>query len=99
MADFQEIINSDELVLVDFFADWCGPCKMLSPILDQVKSEMGDKVKIVKIDVDRNQKLAAELMIQGVPTMLIFKNGEQVWRESGVLQTQELIQILEKQLE
>ena len=99
MADFQEIINSDELVLVDFFAEWCGPCKMLSPILDQVKSEMGDKVKIVKIDVDRNQKLAAELMIQGVPTMLIFKNGEQVWRESGVLQTQELIQILEKQLE
>lgn len=99
MATFQEIINSNHLVLVDFFAEWCGPCKMMPPILNKVKSELGDQVKIVKIDVDKNQSLAAKMMIQGVPTLAIFKEGEEVWRESGVLQPQDLVRILQKELE
>ena len=99
MATFQEIINSNHLVLVDFFAEWCGPCKMMPPILNKVKSDLGDQVKIVKIDVDKNQSLAAKMMIQGVPTLAIFKEGEEVWRESGVLQPQDLVRILQKELE
>jgi thioredoxin 1 len=92
--NFKSIINSETPVLVDFFAEWCGPCKVLAPILAQVKEEMGDGVKIVKIDVDKNQPLAVQYQVRGVPTMLLFKNGKQVWRQSGVLQKNELIQIL-----
>lgn len=91
---FNTIINSDTPVLVDFFAEWCGPCKTLGPILEQVKSEMGEAVKIVKIDVDKNQVLAANYQVKGVPTMLLFKQGKQVWRQSGVLQKQDLINVI-----
>jgi thioredoxin 1 len=93
-SNFKDIINSETPVLVDFFADWCGPCKMLAPILKQVKDEMGDKVKIVKIDVDKNQPLAAEFQVRGVPTMILFKNGKQLWRQSGVLQKNDLVNII-----
>lgn len=93
-SNFNSIINSDIPVLVDFFAEWCGPCKVLAPILKQVKEEMGNAIKIVKIDVDKNQPLAAQYQVRGVPTMLLFKNGNQVWRQSGVLQKNEIIQII-----
>ncbi|WP_304037215.1 thioredoxin [Mesonia mobilis] len=93
-SSFQDIITQDVPVLVDFYADWCGPCKMLSPILQQVKAELGDDLKIVKIDVDKNQSLAAKYQVRGVPTMILFKQGNQVWRESGVLQAQDLVAII-----
>lgn len=93
-SNFKDIINSETPVLVDFFADWCGPCKMLAPILIQVKDELGDNVKIVKIDVDKNQPLAAEFPVRGVPTMILFKNGKQLWRQSGVLQKNDLVSII-----
>lgn len=88
---FNNIINSDKPVLVDFFADWCGPCKMLAPVLKQVKDELNESIKIVKIDVDKNQLLAAKYQVRGVPTMLLFKNGKQLWRQSGVLQKTDII--------
>lgn len=92
--NFNNIINSDIPVLVDFFAEWCGPCKILSPILKEVKEELGDTVKIIKIDVDKNQALAATYQVRGVPTMLLFKNGKQLWRQSGVLQKTDILNIL-----
>ena len=82
--NFNTIIDSNTPVLVDFHADWCGPCKMLAPILKQVKESLGDAIKIVKIDVDKNQPLAVKYQVRGVPTLLLFKNGKQVWRQSGV---------------
>lgn len=94
---FKEIISSETPVLVDFFADWCGPCKMLGPILKNVKEELGDAVKIIKIDVDKNQSIATKYQVKGVPTMLLFKDGKQVWRQSGVLQKNDIIQIIQSQ--
>ncbi|MBJ7881423.1 thioredoxin [Gelidibacter salicanalis] len=91
---FNTIINSETPVLVDFYADWCGPCKTLAPILESVKSEMGEAVKIVKIDVDKNQLLASNYQVRGVPTLVLFKNGKQVWRQSGVLQKDDLIKVI-----
>jgi len=96
-SSFEKIISSETPVLVDFFADWCGPCKMLAPILKDVKQELGDAIKIVKIDVDKNQSIAAKYQVKGVPTMLLFKNGKQVWRQSGVLQKKDLVQIIQSQ--
>lgn len=89
-SNFSEIIESETPVLIDFYADWCGPCKSLAPILKQVKEELGDNVKIVKIDVDKNQELASKYQVRGVPTMMIFKNGKQMWRQSGVLPKEEI---------
>ena len=93
-SNFSEIIKDEKPVLVDFHADWCGPCKMLAPILKDVKAELGDGVKIVKIDVDKNQELAGKYQVRGVPTMILFKNGQQLWRQSGVLQKAEIIDII-----
>jgi thioredoxin 1 len=93
-SSFNDIINSETPVLVDFFADWCGPCKSLAPILKEVKEELGDAVKIVKINVDKNELLAVKYQVRGVPTMLLFKNGKQVWRQSGVLQKNEIISVI-----
>jgi thioredoxin 1 len=88
---FQNIINSDRPVLVDFFATWCGPCQALQPILKDVKVELGDSVSIIKIDVDKNQELARQFQIKGVPTMILFKNGKQQWRQSGVLSKEMIV--------
>lgn len=93
-SSFKRIIDSETPVLVDFYADWCGPCKMLAPILKQVKDEMGDALKIIKIDVDKNQPLASQYQVRGVPTMLLFKNGKQVWRQSGVLQKNDIVNVV-----
>ena len=94
MNDFNEIINSDKPTLVDFFATWCGPCKMQSPILDELKNKVGDAANIVKVDVDRNSDLSAKYQIRSVPTIIIFKNGEPQWRASGLQQ----LEILEDKL-
>ncbi|MDL5512406.1 thioredoxin [Arenibacter sp. M-2] len=95
---FNNIINSDTPVLVDFYADWCGPCKMLAPILKQVKDELGSTLKIIKIDVDKNQSLANTYQVRGVPTMLLFKNGKQVWRQSGVLQKNDIVGVVQQHI-
>lgn len=95
-SNFNTIINSETPVLIDFFADWCGPCKMLAPILKQVKDDLGEDIKIIKIDVDENQMLAAKYQVRGVPTMLLFKSGKQVWRQSGVLQKDQIISVVKQ---
>lgn len=94
-SSFAKIVSSESPVLVDFYADWCGPCKMLAPILKQVKQELGDSVKIVKIDVDKNQSIASKYQVRGVPTMLLFKNGKQLWRQSGVLQKNDIVKVIQ----
>jgi thioredoxin 1 len=94
MSNFSEIMNQDKPVLVDFFAEWCGPCKMMSPILKEVKSTLGDKVSIIKIDVDKNKPLAAKYQVRGVPTFILYKSGKQVWRQSGAVQKNELVSII-----
>ena len=97
MSDFDTIINSDKPVLIDFFATWCGPCKILGPILKEVKDNLGDRVSIIKIDVDKNQKISGQYQVRGVPTMILFQNGKQLWRQSGVVSKEEIIKtILEK---
>jgi thioredoxin 1 len=95
---FQEIINQDKPVLVDFFATWCGPCQMMSPILDEVKSNLQDSASIIKIDVDKNQQVAAEYQVRGVPTLILFKNGKQLWRQSGVVSSNQLTQIIKQHI-
>lgn len=98
MEKFEELINNTvEPVLVDFYATWCGPCKMMHPILENVKARVGNKARIVKIDVDEQQALAMKYQIQAVPTLMLFKGGKQVWRQSGVVQSNELVELIESQ--
>ncbi|WP_432670780.1 thioredoxin [Flavobacterium sp. SM2513] len=94
MSNFKDLIDSDTPVLVDFFATWCGPCQMLMPVLTDVKKNMGDRVTILKIDVDKNKELAEQYRVKGVPTMLLFQNGKQLWRQSGVLTKDEIIRTI-----
>jgi thioredoxin 1 len=96
-SSFENIIKSEKPVLIDFFGSWCGPCKMLTPILKQVKDSLGERISIIKIDVDKNQELAAKYQVRGVPTMILYQSGKQLWRQSGVLTKDQIIKtILEK---
>ncbi|MCL6461911.1 MAG: thioredoxin [Flavobacterium micromati] len=94
MSNFDTIINSEKPVLIDFFATWCGPCKTLAPILKQVKDSMGERISIIKIDVDKNQQIASKFQVRGVPTMILFQNGKQLWRQSGVLSKEDVIKVI-----
>jgi thioredoxin 1 len=96
---FGSIIKGDKPVLVDFFATWCGPCKMMPPILDQVHNQLGEQVRIIKIDVDKNQQLASQLNVSSVPTLAIFKNGEIKWRQPGVQQAGALVNLLKQHID
>jgi len=96
-TNFDTIIKSEKPVLIDFFATWCGPCKTLAPILKGVKDNLGERITIIKIDVDKNQQLASQYQVRGVPTMILFQNGKQLWRQSGVLSKEEIVKtIIEK---
>jgi thioredoxin 1 len=93
MNNFNNLINSEKPVLVDFFAEWCGPCKTMAPILKDVKTQMQDKATIIKVDVDKNPEAAAIYQIRSVPTLIMFKKGQPVWKQSGVVPTQELVKL------
>lgn len=94
MEKFNDIINSEKLTLVDFFATWCGPCKQMHPVLEQLKQELGDSIRIVKLDVDKNDVLAAAYRIQSVPTLMLFRSGQVVWRQSGAMRLNDLKAII-----
>ncbi len=96
MAAFNDIIKTGENVLVDFSAEWCGPCKMMKPILEELKSKMGEKVTILKVDIDKNPKVAAAYRIQSVPTLILFQKGAVTWRKSGVVQARDLQSIIQQ---
>lgn len=94
-SSFQNLVDSDTPVLLDFFAHWCGPCKAMSPVLDDLKAEFGDRLRIVKIDVDKNIDLAASMKVMGVPTFMLYRNGRELWRQPGVLTKDALKKVIE----
>lgn len=94
MEKFNDIINSSQLTLVDFFATWCGPCKQMHPVLEQLKADLGDNIRIIKVDVDKNGPLAATYRIQSVPTLMLFRAGEMLWRQSGAMSLADLKNLL-----
>ena len=94
MENFNDIIQSDALTLVDFFATWCGPCKMMHPVLEQLKNDLGDSIRIVKLDVDKNEELAMQHRIQSVPTLMLFKKGQVIWRQSGAMRLDDLKKLI-----
>ena len=96
MGNFKELVSGDTPVLVDFHATWCGPCKTMAPVLSELKSELGDKLKIVKIDIDKNQQAASQLNVKGVPTFILYKGGQQVWRQSGAMPKHVLQQAIDQ---
>ena len=96
MNNFNRLINSEKPVLVDFFAEWCGPCKTMAPILSEVKSAVGGKASIIKVDVDKNPSLSTVYNVRGVPTLILFKNGKVIWRQSGVVHANDLILLLKQ---
>lgn len=96
MEKFNEIINGNQITLVDFFATWCGPCKMMHPVLEQLKEDLGDGIRILKIDVDKNQALSEAYRIQSVPTLMLFKEGKQLWCQSGAMRMQDLKNLIAK---
>ena len=96
MENFNEIINSEQLTLIDFFATWCGPCKMMHPVLEQLKDELGESIRIIKIDVDKNNSLAMNYRVQSVPTLMLFRKGEMLWRQSGALPLSALKKVIEQ---
>lgn len=93
--NFNDIITSEQLTLVDIYATWCGPCKMMHPVLEQLKAQMGDAVRIIKIDVDKHQSLAMQLQVQSVPTLLLYRAGQQLWRQSGAITLPQLTQVIQ----
>ncbi len=93
-TEFSTLIQSEKPVLVDFFATWCGPCKALAPILKEVKDSLGERISILKIDVDKNQTLASHYQVRGVPTMILFQNGQQLWRQSGGFSKENILQVI-----
>lgn len=94
-SKFSDLINSDIPVLVDFTAEWCGPCKMMKPVLEELKGQLGEKVRIIKIDIDKNPKIASAYQVQGVPTVIIFRNGAMKWRQSGVMSANDYARAIE----
>lgn len=94
MRTFDEMINSGKPVLVDFFAEWCGPCKTMAPILKDVKAKLGEEVSIIKVDVDKNQEASIKYAIRSVPTLILFKNGKEIWKQSGVVPAETLVQLV-----
>lgn len=97
MEKFNEMINGEQLTLVDFFATWCGPCKMMHPILEQLKEKMGDDIRILKVDVDKNEALSMQYRIQSVPTLMLFKKGEMLWQQSGAMSLNDLMKKISQQ--
>lgn len=98
MENFNDIIKSGKLTLVDFYATWCGPCKMMHPILEQLKEDLGESIRIIKIDVDKNEAISTQYRIMSVPTFMLFKNGEAVWRQSGTIRLNDLKSLISQHL-